>query len=96
MGAVRRCLLVVRWLLVRRLLVRWLLVRRLLAAGQMELAPFGWRAGSRPGVLLAVAGQMELAPFGSSLWVKRPSPGQAARPDAVAKTGADVTDRPRA
>ena len=68
----------------------------LVSAGQMELAPFGWRAERRPGVLLVSAGQMELAPFGSSLWVKRPSPGQAARPDAVAKTGADVTDRPRA
>ena len=66
------------------------------ARGQMELAPFGWRAERRPGVLLVAAGQMELASFGSSLWVKRPSPGQAARPDAVAKTGADVTDRPRA
>ena len=68
----------------------------LVVRGQMELAPFGLRVGSLPGVLLVAAGQMELASFGSSPWVKRPSPGQAARPDAVAKTGADVTDRPRA
>ena len=80
MGAVRR-LLVVRWLLVRRLLavadqmelgpfgwrVRSLPGVLLAAAGQMELAPFGWRAERRPGVLLVSAGQMELAPFGSSL-----------------------------
>ena len=59
-------------------------------ADQMELAPFGWRAGSLPGVLLAAAGQMELAPFG---WRVGSLPGVVMSRDFLDKESRKFLDR---